>query len=289
LEVAMIDARRLVELEIQPSEQRWDQRDCALYALGVGMGADPLDPRQLRFLDERDMLATPLMPVVLGYSCFWIETVPTGIDTTAVLHGEQRLELHRPVPVRGHALRRTRPTGVIDRGARGAQVFVEETVEHAADGAPLATMSSSIFCRNDGGCGSTREAAPARAPFPQREPDLAISVPTLPQQALIYRLSGDANPLHIDPAAARAAGFERPVLHGLATFGIAGMALLGALCDYRPERFRALDVRFSGVVFPGDTLEIEAWLTGAGEAAFRARVAGRGTVLDAGVFTYLPT
>jgi acyl dehydratase len=285
----MIDAKRLIELHIEPTEQRWDERDCALYALGVGMGGDPLDQRQLRFVDERRMLATPLMAVVLGYRGFWIETVPTGMDATAVLHGEQRLDLHRPLPTRGHARRRTRPTGVIDRGARGAQVFVEERIEDADGGTDFATLSSSIFCRNDGGCGSTRETAPARTPVPQRAPDLALNVPTLPQQALIYRLSGDFNPLHSDPAVARAAGFERPVLHGLATFGIAGMALLGALCDCRPECFRSLDVRFSGVVFPGDTLEIEAWLTGAGEAAFRASVAGRGTVLDAGLFSYLPT
>ncbi|MBX3528996.1 MAG: MaoC family dehydratase N-terminal domain-containing protein [Rhizobiaceae bacterium] len=281
----MIDANALLALEIPPTEQRWSARDCALYALGVGLGSDPLDPRQLRFLDGPYLQAAPTMAVVLGYSGFWIEQQPTGIDASAVLHGEQRLELHRPLPSAGHARRVTRPTGVVDRGSRGAQIFVSEAIEDADGGAPLATLSSSIFCRRDGGCGSTREAPPPRRPLPQRAADLTFAVPTLPQQALIYRLSGDLNPLHSDPAFARAAGFERPILHGLASFGIAGMALLGRLCDWEVSRFRALDVRFAGIVFPGEALEIDAWRTGQGEAMFRASTR-RGVALDAGVFGY---
>ncbi|TKT74491.1 MaoC/PaaZ C-terminal domain-containing protein [Aquamicrobium sp. LC103] len=285
----MIDPRELLRLDIPVTEQRWDERDCALYALGVGLGADPLDGRQLSFLDERRMIvAAPTMATVLAYKGFWIEQVPAGVEVAGVLHAEQRLELHRPLPCRGYALRKTRPTGVVDRGDRGAHIFIRETIEHAEDGGPLATLSSRIVSRGDGGCGSTREAPGRRRAVPDRVPDLTFEVPTLPQQALLYRLSGDHNPLHLDPTFARGAGFGRPILHGLGTFGMVGMALLGRLCDFRSERFRSLDVRFSAVVFPGETLEVSVWSTGEGEAMFSAGVAGRGAVLDAGVFGFAP-
>lgn len=282
----MIEANALLRLEIPVTEQRWDEKDCALYALGVGLGADPMDERQVRFLDERAIVAAPTMAAVLAYRGFWIEQVPTGIDVAGVLHARQRLELHRALPARGHALRRTRPVGVVDRGAGGAQIFIEETIGDAGDGQALATLSSTILCRNDGGCGSTASPASSRRAMPDRDPDLVFSMPTLPQQALLYQLSGDRNPLHIDPAFARHAGFERPILHGLATFGLVGMALLGRLCDFRAERFRALDMRFSGIVFPGETLDVAVWQTQDGEVLFRASVGARGAVLDAGVFTF---
>lgn len=282
----MIPPSELLQLDIPVSSQQWDERDCALYALGIGAVTDPLDGRQLRFVDERSLAALPTMAVVLAYDRFWVEQVPTGIDVSGVLHAEQRLEIHRSLPPRGHALRRTRPTGVVDRGERGAQIFIEETISDAQGGPAFATLTSSIVCRNDGGCGSTRDPAPRRKPVPQTAPDITMPIHTMPQQALLYRLSGDYNPLHMDPAFARRAGFERPILHGLATFGMAGIALLGRFCDCRPERFRSLDMRFSGIVYPGETIELSVWQTGEHEAMFRADVAGRGAVLDAGVFAW---
>jgi acyl dehydratase len=177
---------------------------------------------------------------------------------------------------------------LVDKGpGKGALVYVERTITDAASGEALATLLQTVFCRGDGGFGGSNAIKRVPHPMPERSPDLTIALPTHPQLALIYRLSGDLNPLHADPAIARQAGYERPILHGLATYGIAGHGLMAHLCDYEPERVKAIEARFSAPVFPGETITIDIWHEEKGRAAFRARIPERdATVINNGLFEY---
>jgi acyl dehydratase len=211
----------------------------------------------------------------------------TGIDYSMIVHGEELVALHAPLPAAGTVISRHRITHVIDKGAgRGAVVTYEKELLDKASGTRLATVTHTTFCRGDGGF-SARDGAPDAAPppppkVPERAPDLVREIATLPQQALLYRLCADRNPLHSEPAAARKAGFDRPILHGLGTFGVAGHALLAACCDYDPARLKRMFARFSAPVFPGETIRVEMYRAGAA-IAFRARVKERDkTVLDYG-------
>ncbi len=256
-------------------EHTYTERDTMLYALGLGFGEDPLDERELRFVYEKELVAAPTMAVILGYPGFWLRDPRTGVDWRRVLHGEQWLEIFRPLPVAGRVIGRPRIDCISDKGAgKGAIIYQSREIRDAADGALLARVSMSSFCRGDGGFGGENLPGPQPAAIPDRRPDILCELRTLPCQALIYRLSGDYNPLHADPEVARAAGFERPILHGLATYGLAGRAILRTLCDYQPERLVGLDVRFSAPVYPGETVRFEIWREGE-EARFRARVAER--------------
>ncbi|MDB5703838.1 MAG: enoyl-CoA hydratase 2, peroxisomal-like [Sphingomonas bacterium] len=282
------DPQALLALDIAETEQTYDWRDCALYALGVGVGMDPMDERQLAFVDESRLAVLPTMATILGYSGFWVEQLPTGIDMLHVLHGEQGLRVEAPLPVCGTIRRKTRVTGIVDKGAdKGALVQVAETIADDATGALLATLTSTIMCRGDGGKGGTGAASIAPHAIPDRAPDGTIAIPGSPQQALIYRLSGDLNPLHADPTIARAAGFPGPVLHGLATYGMACQVLLRALCDGDVARFRALDVRFTRPVFPGEALDLAYWIERPGLAAFQVRARDRDILaIDNGRFAF---
>jgi acyl dehydratase len=253
-------------------------RDTILYALGVGFGADPVDPGQLRFVYEDGLLAAPTMATVLGHPGFWMGDPATGIDATRVLHAEQGLVLHAELPVEGEITAQTRVKAVVDKGAeRGSMVYQERTVTDAS-GRLLATLEQTTFCRGDGGLEKSDESPPPPTLTPDEPPDVTCDLPTLPQAALLYRLSGDLNPLHADPAVAEAAGFPRPILHGLATFGVGGHAILRTCCDYDPSRLRSLFTRFSAPVFPGETIRAEMWRRD-GTVLFRARVLERDTVV----------
>jgi acyl dehydratase len=201
-----------------------------------------------------------------------------------MLHGEQRLVVHHPLPSAGTLVASNRVAGVVDKGAgRGALVYTVRELHDAVTGTLLATQTSTSFCRGDGGFGGPAAPVLEPHPVPAREADAFIDMRTLPQQALLYRLNGDLNPLHAAPAAARVAGFDRPILHGLCTLGVAGHALVRLLCDGDPHRLRALDARFSSPVFPGETIRVSAWHEADGRAAFRAHVVERGAcVLDNG-------
>jgi acyl dehydratase len=192
--------------------------------------------------------------------------------------GEQGLVLHRPLAPRGTVVGKTRVTELIDKGAgKGALVYSERVVVDQATGERIATATHTTFCRGDGGFGGPpREAPPVHA-IPERAPDQVCDLQTRPETALIYRLSGDPNPLHVDPAVAKAAGFPRPILHGLATFGIAGHAILRSLCAYDPARLSAIAGRFSAPVFPGETIRTEMWRNGT-VVSFRARVLERDVI-----------
>ena len=248
----------------------YTDKDTMLYGLGIGLGEDPLDATQLPYVYEGlgagtgagDLRAFPTMSVVLGYPGFWMRDPRAGIDWVRLVHGEQRLTLHAALPAQGTVLARNRITHVIDKGAgKGALVVTERTLYDEA-GQHLATLAQTSFCRGDGGFGQG-DAPPAALPAPpERAPDRQISLHISPRAALIYRLSADMNPLHADPAVARKAGFERPILHGLCTYGMAARAIVQAWADGDASRLAQLDVRFSSPVFPGETLAFDMWQEG---------------------------
>ncbi len=278
-----IDYDQLIKWKIPDVEQKFARRDTMLYALGVGLGADPCDANQLKFVYEQNLQALPTMAIVLGYPGPWHAHPDTGITRSHVVHGEQSFAIHEPLPVEGEIVGVNRITGVVDKGKdKGALVMTECTVRDKASGATLCTLTSTSFCRADGGFGGPGGPTRTQHPIPATEPDAVCDLPTLPQAALIYRLSGDYNPLHADPAAAQKAGYPRPILHGRCTFSIAGHAILKTCCGYDPARFRSMEGRFSSPVYPGETIRTEIWRNG-NSVSFRATVPARGvTVLNNG-------
>lgn len=278
-----MDPHRLLRRRFAPVRQRYTSRDSRLYALSLGLGADPLDARHLAYVHERDQRAFPTLPNVLGHPGFWAREPDTGIDWRRLLHVEQALTLHSPLRPEGDIVGRNRVTGVVDKGsATGALLYQARRIEEAGSGRLLAEVEQVSLLRGNGGCGSTTEAAPPPHRVPGRPPDDVHDLTTLPQSALLYRLNGDDNPLHADPATARAAGFARPVLHGLCTFGTAVHALLAGALDWDDSRPHRLRVRFTAPVFPGETLRTESWTDG-GVVSFRTTALDRDVVvLDAG-------
>lgn len=262
-------------------EQRYTVRDTLLYALGTGAGIDADAPAKLRFVYEDGLQALPTMSTVLAAPGFWQCEEQFGIDWRRVLHGEQSVTMHRPLPVEGHVAAQLKVDAIYDKGAgKGALLYSTRELYDRATGDHLATIRQGSFLRGNGGQGGLTEGAPAPHPVPaDRAPDLSVTLPTRPEQALIYRLSGDYNPLHADPAVAAAAGFAAPILHGLAAYGLVGRAVLGALCDDDGARLKRLDVRFSSPVYPGETIVTDIWQDAPGRASVRARVAERDTVV----------
>ncbi len=254
---------------------------CMLYALGVGAS-------ELDFVFEERLKPLPTLAAVLGYPGFMWRDPAMGADWQKVLHGEQSTVIHRPLPTEGEVIGTTRIIRLFDKGeGKGAVALVERKITNGA-GDPLATLTMTTLLRGDGGFGGSAEGLPVPRPMPEtRAPDIVSELPTADNLALIYRLSGDLNPLHIDPAVAKAAGFNRPILHGLATYGVAGRALIAALTDNDPTRLKRLDVRFSSPVYPGETIRTEIWRTGEGRASFRSFVTERNVmVLNNGLVEY---
>jgi acyl dehydratase len=273
------DAEQLMSYPIPEARQVLTQRDCMLYALGVGVGSDPMDAEQLRFVYEPGLRAMPTMANVLAHPGFWMKAVETGIDWRRILHGEQKFTIHKPLPVEGVLVGSTKITAIADRGeGKGAYVYLERRVVDEASGDVVCTLIQTSVCRGDGGCGSIGEVERTRRAIPPRQPDYVCDMTTIPQAALLYRLSGDYNPLHADPEVARSAGYERPILHGLCTFGIAGHAILKTCCGYDPDRIRSTSVRFTAPVFPGETIRTEMWNSDGG-LLFRSRVVERDAVV----------
>ena len=274
-----IDYDRLLNWPLPEIRQKLTPKDTMLYALGLGLGADPMDEKQLRFVYERDLQALPTMSVVLAPLGFWMKAPEVGVDWKKLLHGEQAITLHRQVPAEGEIVGRSRVAALVDKGKdKGALAFIERTISDAVTGETIATLSSTSFLRGDGGFGGPSGPTPEPHELPAREPDAICDLPTLTQAALIYRLSGDYNPLHADPDVARHAGFQRPILHGLCSLGVAGHAILRTICDYDPAHMRSLKLRFSSPVYPGETIRTEMWVDGA-EVSFRARALERDVVV----------
>ncbi|HXD41848.1 MAG TPA: MaoC/PaaZ C-terminal domain-containing protein [Ramlibacter sp.] len=276
----MIDPQQLLAAQIPVIEQHYGWRECVLYSLGIAAGLDPLDEADLPFVDETRLKVHPSMANVLGYPGFWQRDPAFGLDWVKLVHGEHAFRIHRPLPPQGHVRGTSRIVDLVDKGKdRGALIFVEREIRDAASGELFATVRQTVFCRGDGGFGGPNKTLPPPPAIPERAPDESISVPTSPQTALVYRLSGDFNPLHANPAVARAAGFDRPILHGLATFGITCHGLMKRLCGCDPAAVRAMSGRFSAPVFPGETLRVEIWNDAPGQFSFRTVVAERGVVV----------
>ena len=257
----MVTYDQLMALRPDPVTQRYTKQDSMLYALGIGLGADPMDEAQLRFVYEKELVALPTLACVLAIPAGWV--AQSGLDYTRVVHGEQAVEFHAPLAPEGEVTGTLHITDIIDKGeGKGALVYVERVLTDTTTGTKLASVRQTIFARGDGGIGGPAARQPPVHELPARVPDGMITLPTLPQQALIYRLSGDYNPLHAEPAAAKRGGFARPILHGLATFGVAAHALLKAVCDYDPGRLVAIAGRFTAPVFPGESLSTDYWVDG---------------------------
>ncbi len=258
-------------------------RDSILYALGLGYGSNPADPAQLAFVYEDDLRTVPSICCVLAHPGLWVKNPALGIDWLKILHGEQSFEIHNPIPSNGTVVGTYEIVAVEDKGAgKGAILHKVKKLTDKASGQLLATVRSVLFLRGDGGCGSFGEIPAPAQPLPERAPSSVCEIATLPQSALIYRLSGDYNPIHADPEAAAKAGFEAPILHGLCTLGVATRALLSTFASGTPERLKSLSVRFSRPVFPGETIRTEFFAAGP-EIRFRSRAVERDViVLDRG-------
>jgi acyl dehydratase len=255
-----IDLDVAIGAELDPVEFSWSSSDIQLYHLGLGAGSDPMDARELRYLVDNTPQVLPTFGNVA--QSFHMTEAPAvqfpGIDIelSKVLHASEAISVPGPIPATGTGTAVTRFTDIWDKGK--AAVIWSETTVTAPDGTLLWTQKRSIFARGEGGFGGERGPS-ATSTIPDRAPDIELDVPTLPQQALLYRLCGDRNPLHSDPAFASAAGFPRPILHGLCTYGMACKALVDALLDGDVSALSSYGARMAGVVFPGETLRVTAW------------------------------
>jgi len=275
-----MDIEKIRTMAIDPIIQPYDKRDTILYALGLGYGVDPLDEAELLFVYEKDLRCLPSYANILCHPGFWAQDPQFGIDWVKILHAEQDLVMHQALPATGAIRGEYRVAGLEDKGeGRGALLHQEKDLFDDATGDHLATVRSTLFLRGNGGEGGFGDAMPAAQPVPDRAPDRIVEIPTLPRQALIYRLSGDWNPLHADPTIARKAGFDRPILHGLCTKGLANRAILASYCDHDVARFQSMFVRFSKPVMPGETIRFEFFEEGAGQLRFRAVAVERDAVV----------
>jgi acyl dehydratase len=275
---------KLISRTFPALEQTYGAKDTILYALGVGVGADPMDPKELPFVYEKSLRIIPSQASVIAFPGAWMLEPALGIDYVKVLHGEQGIVFERPLEPTATVRGEYEVLSVDDKGSgKGAVISFEKRILDAKDGTVICRVRSTYFLRGDGGCGSWKQPATLPSALPDRAPDRVIDLPTMPRQALIYRLNGDYNPVHIDPEVAAKAGFAKPILHGLCTFGIACFGLVQHLCAGDPTRLAEIFVRFSRPVYPGDTIRLElfeqekSW-------RFRARTKERDeVVLDRGL------
>lgn len=269
-----------------PRRFSYTDKDAILYALSIGFGSDPLDERELAFVYEQDLKIVPTAGAVLA----WAQTGARADDLEpaeghcksvlhlpTTVHGEQRLELHRPLPAQGEFTVRETIDAVYDKGAGRGALVVRTARWIDEEGEPVVTSSCTMFARSDGGFGGPANGMPAPHAIPDRAPDRTVMLPTRPDQALLYRLNGDRNPLHAHPAAARAGGFPRPILHGLCTYGMTCRAVLQTFAGYDPVRIASHQARFTAPVFPGETLAVDLWQDGP-HISFTARVIERDVI-----------
>jgi acyl dehydratase len=263
----------------EPSETSWTSKDALLYAVGIGAGTD-----ELAYTTENtngvEQQVFPTFPVVVGWGRGSAMGNIGSFNPAMLVHGQQGVTLHQPLPVEGKVTVTSKITGIYDKGKAAVVASAAEAV--LEDGSPLYTTTMSAFIRGEGGWGGDRgPSGPQNVP-PERDPDHQVTYQTSPDQALVYRLSGDRNPLHSDPSFAAMGGFDRPILHGLCTYGFTGRALLHTLCDSESARFKHIEGRFASPVIPGEALTISIWRTGDGEAVFTTS-AGDRVVIDQGL------
>ncbi|MEU0833607.1 MaoC/PaaZ C-terminal domain-containing protein [Streptomyces sp. NPDC005969] len=256
-----IDAAKAIAADPRTAEIGWDHKDIQLYHLGLGAGIPATDPDELRYTLESRLHVLPSFATVAGAGMGVVGGLSSpgiDVDLAAVLHGGQTVRVHRPIPVKGRAVQTSKVAAVYDKGK--AAVLVLRT-EAADDDGPLWTNDAQIFVRGEGGFGGERGPS-ERLALPDRAPDRVVERTIRKDQALLYRLSGDWNPLHADPEFAELAGFDRPILHGLCTYGMTLKAVADTLLDGEVARIGAYSTRFAGVVFPGETLRIRMWARG---------------------------
>lgn len=277
-----------------PRTWAWDSKDALLYALGVGCGVSDPVGAELEFTTENtmgvDQKVLPTFCVLAGFNAEGGKSAMANAgtyDPRMLVHGEQGIRLHRPIPVSGEISLTDEITGIYDKG-KGAVIATKGIATLAADGKPLFETTSSVFIVGEGGFGGDRGPADKPNEAPDRAPDLSVTYQTRPDQALLYRLSGDRNPLHSDKTFSDVGGFPKPILHGLCTYGFTGRALLSSLCGNDPARFKAMEGRFSSPVLPGEALTIKIWTgEGAGKTAIFQTVGGDGrVVINNGGFEY---
>lgn len=272
-----INYEKLMSLKSEGQEFSYGDRETMLYALGIGFGRDPLDAKELPFVYEKNLQTIPTMSSVIAWGAGPL--AESGINYLMVVHGEQKLTMHKPLPVAANIVADSRVIGAWDKGAdKGAIIVTETVISEKKSGDKLCTMESTTFARGDGGFGGPTEGAPQPHKLPDRDPDQTVEVDTRPDQALLYRLSGDRNPLHADPDIAKQAGFPAPILHGLCTYGTCCRAIITSVCDYDASKITGFDVRFSSPVFPGETILVDIWKDGK-TVSFRARVKERDVVV----------
>lgn len=251
-------------------------RDCMIYALGIGIGMDPIDPGQLQFVYEKNLVAFPTLATTLG----WMGRLTDpkfGVDERMVVLADQKVVLHQPLKTEATLISRPYVKEIIDKGAGNAAIIQITRDLKTEDGTLVATVEASTLARKHGGFGGKITQSPDPHAIPARDPDAVCDLPTPPNLAQLFRLTGDTNPLHIDPEHAKAAGFPRPILHGMASFGIAAHAILLTMAGYRPEALASIEARFARPVFPGETVRTEMWRDGS-EVSFRCRTVERGEV-----------
>lgn len=267
--------------ESEPVTASWTSKDALLYAVGIGAGTD-----ELAFTTENtngvDQVVFPTFAVVIGWGQGSAMRGIGSFNPALLVHGEQRVTLHKPIPAEGSVTMQGKIVGIYDKG-KAAVVATETTLTDNADGTPMCTLYSSAFIRGEGGWGGDRGPSGPRNTPPERDPDESVTYQTSPDQALVYRLSGDRNPLHSDPSFAAMGGFDRPILHGLCTYGFTGRALLHTLAGSDPSRFQHVEGRFSSPVLPGDALTVDMWRTGDGEAVFTTKKQDGTVVIDQGL------
>jgi acyl dehydratase len=268
----------VLAFKIPQKQHAYTERDSILYALGIGLGQDPLDAGQLQHVYEKQLRSLPMFALVLAHPGFWINHPGLELNWANALHTEQYLTLMKPLQPAGRVVGDYRISGIADRGAeRGATLYIEKILTDMDSGEVVARLSSGLLCRKDGGCGNHGEVPEQLTATPDTAPDATIEWRIDSNAALVYRLSGDLNPLHVEPAVAHSAGFERPILHGLCTMGIASQVVLRWAEAHGKAQLSTLGCRFMKPVFPGDTLLIDIW--NGDDLRFQARDAATGTVV----------
>lgn len=271
----------LMSLRVDRMEFSYSSRDAMLYALSVGMGRNALDAQELKYVFQKDALKVmPTLACVVSRTNLMLDA---GLDRTKVVHGEQQLRMHRPLPAAAKLVAASRVSAVFDKGAdKGALIYVETTVKDALTDDLLYSLQQGLFARGDGGIGGDAGPAPAPHAMPTRTADLVATAETRLDQALLYRLNGDLNPLHADPEVAARAGFKAPILHGLCTYGIACREILAHVCDYDHAAIEEFNGRFTSPVYPGERITTHIWVDG-NVVSFRCSVDQRNkVVLDNG-------
>lgn len=274
-----LNYEKILNWPFEDVEESYTEKDSIIYALSLGLGFNPTDEDELKFVYEKGLQTFPTMPLVMGHPGPWMTNPETGIDYLKVLHGEQQLKIHKPLPTEGTVVGRTRVKEIVDKGAdKGALIITERKLYEQKSGDLLNTQGATIFARANGGFGGPASSAPEPHALPEREPDIVVDIPTSKQAALLYRLNGDYNPLHADPKIAEKAGFRAPILHGLAAYGIAARAVLAGFKTEDVSTLKSFELRFSAPMYPGETIHTDLWKDG-DVVSFRARIVERDVVV----------